>query len=176
MNLNRIKMVSAVVAAVAVAGAVGYQGARWAHAPKLLEVAEAACGVPPATAAFAFPLEGALRSSGSLPIAVGPIDMPGGGGLITLRFDPTVDGGARDVRMIEDVIYLPTGYGRDAQIPDRITITCRDGGIASVRYRNDRRGGATFNVLREQAAAMISDASEPSGDAAEDAAPVTMSD
>jgi hypothetical protein len=169
-------MVGALVVTAAIAGGVGYQWARWSFEPKLIQVTETACGVPPATTAFAIPLEGVLRSLGNLPMAVGPLDIPAGGGLVTLRFDPTVDGRGREVRMIEDVVHLPTGYGRNAQIPDHITLTCRDGAIASVRYRNDGRGSATFNVLREQAAAMMSDASEPSGDAAEDAAPVTMSD
>lgn len=176
MNLNRIKTVGALVVAAAIAGGVGYQWARWTYQPKLIQVTETACGIPPATAAFAIPLEGAMQSIGGLPIAVGPIEIPEGGGLITLQFDPTVDGQAREVQMIEGIVYLPTAYGRNAQIPDQITITCRDGAIASVRYRNDRRGGATFNVLREQAAAMVSDASEPAGEAADQAEPATMPD
>lgn len=175
MNLNRIKTVGALVVAAAVAGGIGYQWARWTYQPKLIQVTESACGIPPATAAFAIPLQGAMQTIG-LPIAVGPIDVPGGGGFITLRFDPTVDGRAREVQMIEDTVYLPTAYGHNAQVPDQITITCRDGAIASVRYRNDRRGSATFNVLREQAAAMVSDAPAPAPNAADPAESATMPD
>lgn len=168
MNLNLIKMGVALLATAAIAGTAGYQWARATYQPKLIQIAGTACGIPAETATFAFPLEGALHSIGSVPIAVGPVDLPDGGGPITLRFDPSVDGQSREITMVEDVVHLPTAYGRNARVPEQITITCRDGAIASVRYRADRQASATFKVLHEQAT-LVSGTSE-TGEA------ITMSD
>lgn len=157
MRTARVRTLGTTLAAAAVAGGAGYLWAQWSYQPKLVEVQQTACGIPPSTASFAVPLEAALRSGGELPIAVGPIDIPDGGGFVVLRFDPAVDGRGRDVRMIDELLVLPTAYGRDATLPERITVTCRDGAIASVRYQSGRRGGSIFSVLHERAAAMAGD-------------------
>jgi hypothetical protein len=62
---------------------------------------------------------------GGLSFAMGPVEVPDGGGPITLRFEPSVDGEAHRVRLSGDTLYLPTGFGRGNSPPRRITIPCR---------------------------------------------------
>ena len=165
MKTDRIKFLVYAAAAVLVAGFAGYTWAKWTHEPPLVEITRTACGVPTTTASFRLPLQTALEAGQNAPLALGPVDMPDGGGLITLRFDPSVDGRGREVRMLDDVLYLPTAFGRGAELPQRITITCRDGMPASIRYQGDRRNAMTYTVLREQTAAVV--ASEPAEVAAD---------
>ncbi len=175
INTNTLKLAGYAALAVIVAGTGGYVWARSVHKPEIVEVRRIACGVPPATAAFGVPLETAMRSVGQLPFGVGPVEMPQGGGLVQLTFDPSTDGKGREVRMLGDTLLLPTAFGRDGSAPERITITCRDGTVASVRYTGKGRGGTTFNVVREEVTAMAPEASDLPAEAAEPAAPAPSS-
>lgn len=154
MDMQKIKTAGIAVAAVVVGGAVGYYWSQSVHEPEIVEVVRTACGVPAASASFGVPLQTALQSGKKLPFGVGPFETADSGGLVRLVFDPAVDGRGREVRMIDGTLHLPTAFGRDSQTPERITITCRDGTIASVRYQRDRRSSTTFNVLREERTAM----------------------
>lgn len=161
MDMQKIKLAGYSAAAVVIGGAVGYYWSQSVHEPKIVQVTRTACGVPAGSGSFGVPLQTVLASSPQLPFGIGPFEAPDGGGLVRLVFDPDVDGRGREVRMVDGTLLLPTGFGRDNQMPQRITITCRDGAIASVRYQRDRRASATFNVLREEATAMAPIQAEP---------------
>ncbi len=154
MDMQKIKQAGIAVAAVVVGGAAGYYWSQSVHEPEIVEVVRTACGVPAASASFGVPLRTAMESGKRLPFGVGPFETADSGGLVRLVFDPAVDGRGREVRMVDGTLHLPTAFGRDNQTPERITITCRDGAIASVRYQRDRRSSTTFNVLREEVTAM----------------------
>ena len=151
---DKIRIGGYVAVALLVAGTGGYVWARSVHKPEITEVARTACGVPPATARFGVPLQTALREGGGgLPFGVGPVEVPQGGGLVSLVFDPAADGKGREVRLVGDTLRLPTAFGRNGEAPARITISCRDGTINTVRYQGGDRRGTTFNVVREEATA-----------------------
>lgn len=163
MNLVTTKFVAYAAAAALLSGAGGYYWARSVHKPALVEVSRTACGLPLATTSLKVPLETTLAVSGNLGFGLGPLEVPDGGGVISLRFDPAIDGGNREVRLVDDVLHLPTGFGRDKQSPTRISISCRNGAIASVRYQGNRRASTSFSVVREQTAAMAPEQPEPIG-------------
>ena len=165
MNPVTTKFVAYAAVAALLSGAGGYYWARSVHKPALVEVSRTACGLPLATTSLKVPLETALAASGNLGFGLGPLEIPDGGGVISLRFDPAIDVGSREVRLVDDVLHLPTGFGRDKRSPTRITISCRNGAIASVRYQGDRRTSTSFNVVREQTAAIIPDQPELLGTA-----------
>jgi hypothetical protein len=129
---------------VAVGG--GYGWARTVHMPQIVEIGSTACGLPIAGARFDVPLQAMLEAAGGLSFAIGPVEVPDGGGPITLRFEPSVDGAAHQARLSGDILYLPTGFGRANSPPRRITIHCRQGVVGSVRYHGAGREGATFDV------------------------------
>ena len=154
-DTNKLKLAGYAALAVVVAGVGGYAWARSVHKPAIVEVSQTACGVPATTAAFGVPLQTALRSGGGVPFGLGPIEVPQGGGPIRLTFDPAADGKGREVRMVDGALHLPIAFGRDNRAPERITLTCRDGALASVRYQGRDRRGSTFNVIREEATAAV---------------------
>jgi len=163
--MNRVTTRFAAYAAVAalLSGAGGYYWARSVHKPALVEVNRTACGLPLATTSVKVPLETTLAASGNLGFGLGPVEVPEGGGIISLRFDPTIDGNGKEIRLVDDVLNLPTRFGRDKRSPTRITISCRNGAVASVRYQGDRRSGTTFKVVHEQTAAMAPEPPEALG-------------
>jgi len=154
MNRIHLKYGAYAVLAAAVAGGAGYWWSARLHAPPMVEIASTTCGVPPATARFDLPLETAVQAIGDRSFVIGPIEMPQGGGIVHLRFDRTVDGKGREVKMLGDTVSLPVVFGRGDAVPERITLTCRDGTLSTVRYQAGRRGGTTFTVVAEEAAAM----------------------
>ena len=153
MDTSRIKLGACAAVAVLAAGGIGYWWAQSTYEPRIVEVSNTACGVPTATARFGVPLQTAVASMGNLPFGVGPVELPQGGGLVSLTFDPATDGKGREVRMVGNNLYLPTAFGRNNQIPERITISCRDGAVGIVRYQGGSRTSSTFNVIREEATA-----------------------
>jgi len=153
MKLARTRFAAYAAGVALLAGAGGYYGGKSAHEPPLVEISRTACGLPPTTTRLKVPLETALAAAGNLRIGIGPIALVRGGGTIDVRFDPELDGSAPEVRMIDDVLHLPAVFGREKRSPARITIGCRDGVVATVRYQGDRRGSMSFNVVRERAAA-----------------------
>jgi hypothetical protein len=108
--------------------------------------------VPTSTARFGVPLQTIIHTADGLSFGVGPVEVPGGGGPISLRFVPSVSGEAPAVRLIDDTLYLPTGFGPAHLPPRRITLYCRESVIGSVRYQGDGRESATFDVVREATA------------------------
>jgi hypothetical protein len=155
MDMNSIKYGAAAVVAVAIAAGAGYWWSARVHSPPMVQVASTTCGVPAAMARFDLPLQTAVQAVGDRSIVIGPVDMPQGGGLVNLRFDRSVDGRAREVTMLDSTLNLPIAFGRDGDLPERITLTCRDGKLNSVRYQSARRTGSTFTVVHEQTAAMV---------------------
>jgi hypothetical protein len=152
MNTAKIRLAGhlTLVAAVGVGG--GYGWARTVHMPQIVEIGSTACGVPTSGPRFGFPLETIVQAAGGLSFGIGPIEVPERGGPIRLRFEPAIDHEARDLRLVDDTLYLPTAFGRERRSPTRITLHCREGVIGSVRYQDGRRESATFNVLRASAA------------------------
>ena len=155
MDTSKIKFGGYAAVAVLVAGGIGYWWAQSTYQPRIVEVSNTACGVPTATARFGVPLQTAMASMGSVPFGVGPVELPQGGGLVNLTFDPAADGKGREVRMVGNSLHLPTAFGRNNQIPERITISCRDGAVGTVRYQGGNRTSTTFNVIREAATAAV---------------------
>lgn len=155
MDMTSIKYGAAAVVAVAIAAGAGYWWSARVHSPPMVQVASTTCGVPAATARFDLPLQTAVQAVGDRSIVIGPVDMPQGGGLVSLRFDRSVDGRGREVTLRDGILHLPVAFGRDNDMPERITLTCRDSRINSVRYQSARRTGSTFNVVHEEAAAMV---------------------
>jgi hypothetical protein len=159
MNAPKIRLAGYLALGAAVAVGGGYGWARTVHVPPIVEVGSTACGVPTSSARFGVPLQTIVQAAGGLSFGLGPVDMPEGGGPIRLHFEPSIDDQARDVRLVDDTLYLPTAFGRERRSPTRITLHCREGVIGSVRYQGGRRESATFNVLRGSAA-MISGRSD----------------
>jgi hypothetical protein len=162
MDAAKIKLAGGAVLVVAAVGG-GYAWARISEQPEIVEIGSIACGVPPLTASFSVPLEAVLAAVGDRPFAVGPVEVPQGGGPISLLFDPAADGRRREVRLIGDTLHLPTVFGQDEVPPKRITINCRDGGLGSVRYQGADRESATFGILRPTGAASTGGRPEHSG-------------
>lgn len=151
-DMQKIKLGAGVLAAVAVVGAGSYWYAASAFSPPIVTISQTACGVPATTASFGVPLATVAQSAPRVPVSFGPIEAPQAGGAVNLKFDAGVDGRAREVTMLGDTLLLPVNFGRDDAYPERITITCRDGAVATVRYQGSSRAGATFNVVHQQLA------------------------
>jgi hypothetical protein len=153
-NLTRLKPVGVLILAVAIAAGGGYAFARTMHMPQIVDIGTTACGLPPASPQFGVPLEAVLRVGGGLPFGVGPVEVPDGGGPISLRFVPALDGQAAEVELVGDTLVLPTTFGPEQRRPRRITIHCRDGAVGSVRYLGDGRTSTTYSVVRRKATAL----------------------
>ena len=138
MDLIRLKPLALVILAAAIAAGGGYAwGAHRAHAAdrrhRHHRLRPAA--VEPQ---FGVPLEAVLRVGGGLPFGLGPVDVPDGGGPISLRFEPSLDGQADAVELADDTLH-PADHLRAASAACRAAsrIHCRDGAVGSVRYLGD---------------------------------------
>ena len=153
--MAKIKLAGYLALVIGVAVGGGYGWARTVHMPPIVEIGSTACGVPTSSARFGVPLQTILQAAGGLSFGLGPVDLPAGNGPISLRFEGSIDGQAGEVRLIDDVLYLPIAFGPDQRRPRRITLHCRDNLIGSVRYQGDGRESATFRVVRAMAATTI---------------------
>jgi hypothetical protein len=161
MDAAKFRLAGYLAVAVAIAAGGGYGWARTVHMPAIVEIGTTACGIPPSSPRFGVPLQTILEAAHGLPFGVGPVEVPEGGGPVSLRFEPSVDGQALNLRLRDDTLYLPTGFGQSHRPPRRITIHCREGVIGSVRYQGDGGEGATFNVTREATAGRAWGAFDP---------------
>jgi hypothetical protein len=151
MNIDTNKLKTGVTAAVALV-AVGF-GAYWysasVHKPPIVSVSQSGAGVP-ANTGFGIPLATLTEAAPGLGAVFGPLEGPADAATLRVAFDPSVDGRGREVTLHGDTLMLPVTFGRDGQIPQRITITYRDGDVASVRYQGKSAGGSTFSVVRPE--------------------------
>ncbi|WP_162913352.1 hypothetical protein [Rhodospirillaceae bacterium SYSU D60014] len=128
-------------------GAAGYLYGVRSTEPHLTVVTTTACGVPASTSSFAIPMQLLTATIPARPVTIGPVEVPGVVNSVSLRFDPTIDGRSTEVRQVENTIHLPLIFGRAAAHPNRIRLICRDGRVATVRYRLDVREQTTFRVI-----------------------------
>lgn len=154
MDMNTLKMGAAAVAAVAIVGAGSYWYAASANKPAIATITQSACGLPATQASFGVPLHTIGTSAPNVAVRYGPIEAPQGGGIIHIAFDGKVDGRGREVELIGDTLHLPARFGRDNHVPERVSLVCRDGQIATVRYSGPSRSAATFNVVHQEEAAL----------------------
>lgn len=148
MDFAKIKIWTiAGVAGVVVAYAGYWYGAQ-RHTPDLAAIATSGCNVPQALAGLEMPMDLLRASTAGVAFAVGPMEAGALPAPLQLVFDPSVDGNQREVAMTGGTLALPVGFGRTATTPDRITLTCRDGAVTTVRYASGRSAATTFNVVR----------------------------
>jgi hypothetical protein len=151
-----LKVAGYVMLAAVLAAGGGYAWARKVHMPRIVEIGSTACGVPESSPSFGMPLEAVMRVAGGRAFGLGPVDIPAGGGPVRLRFEPTLDGEGGEVRLAGTILYLPTSFGQERQLPRRITLHCRDGAIGSVRYQGKGGASMVFQVARGAARAPAS--------------------
>jgi hypothetical protein len=162
MSITNLRLVGLLALAAAVAAGGGYAWARTLHMPQIVEIGSTACGVPETSPRFGVPLAAMMRVAGGLPFGVGPVEVPAGGGPVSLRFEPALDGGMDEVRLVGAMLHLPTSFGHDRRLPRRITLHCRDGAIGSVRYHGAGGASTVFQVVRSKAGACDRAAALPS--------------
>ena len=144
----RLASLAVIITLCSVAGGMaGYFIAARSTEPHLTLVTATACGVPASARGFAMPMQLLAASIPTLPVTVGPIEIPGIGRAISLRFDPTVDGRNTEVVHADGMIHLPLRFGHTATHPSRITLVCRNGRVATVQYALGTRERATFHVV-----------------------------
>jgi hypothetical protein len=153
MIAANLRLAGYLALAAALAAGGGYAWARTVHMPQIVDVGSTACGVPESSPSFGVPLAAVLRVAGNLPFGVGPVEVPEGGGPLSLRFEPALDGEADEVRLAGAILHLPTSFGHDRELPRRITLHCRDGAIGSVRYQGEGGASTVFQVARGKAGA-----------------------
>ena len=163
MNIEKVKLAGYLTLVIGAAVGGGYVWARMVHMPPMVEIGSTACGVPTSSARFGVPLQTIFEAAGGLSFGVGPVEMPEGGEPVRLRFETSIDGQASEVRLIDDVLYLPIAFGPDQRPPRRITLHCREGVLGSVRYQGDGRESATFGVMRAAAVPPTLESSDPPG-------------
>lgn len=146
MLSTNLRLAGYVALAVALAAVGGYAWARTVHMPQIVDIGSTACGVPETSTRFGVPLEAVMRVSGGVPFSVGPLAVPEGGGPLSLSFEPDLDGLAEEVRLEAATLHLPTSFGEDRQLPERITLHCRDGDLGSVRYQSHGRASTVFKI------------------------------
>ncbi|UEM22248.1 hypothetical protein JL100_005715 [Skermanella mucosa] len=123
----------------AVTGTAAYFLSAYLHSAQPVAVTLAGCrGF--GTANVEIPLELLEEGDRAPPVSFGPIDLPGAGGAVTLRFRSAgvADGQGAGVVRIGDVLELPRTFGEAGLVPHRIDLRCRDGKLKTVRYRRDR--------------------------------------
>lgn len=145
ISANR-KLAGYVAVAAALAAGGGYAWARTVHMPQIVDIGSTACGVPESSPRFGVPLEVMVRVSGGVPFSVGPLEVPERGGPLSLSFEPGLDGLAEEVRLEGATLHLPTHFGQDQQLPERITLHCREGDLGSVRYQSNGRASTVFKI------------------------------
>jgi hypothetical protein len=138
--------------AVALGAGGGYAWARTVYMPEIVEIGSTACGVPASSPRFGVPLAAVLQVAGGVPFAIGPLEVPEGGGPVSLRFEPALGGERDSVRLTDATLHLPARFGHAHEVPRRITLHCRDGAIGSVRYQGADGASTVFNVVRKAGA------------------------
>ncbi|MCC5859912.1 MAG: hypothetical protein JJT90_17275 [Ectothiorhodospiraceae bacterium] len=155
VDMKQIKLGAVAVAAVIVVGL----GAHWygasSHKPQIVSVVQAGAGLPSGSG-FGVPLATLTQAAPGVAVSFGPLEGPATSGALKLRFDHTVEVQNREVHLINGELQLPVRFGRDNEVPQRITLTYRDGNLATVRY-NGKSGGMTFNVRQELLAEALAD-------------------
>ena len=153
MRAADLRLVGLVALAAVLAAGGGYAWARAVHMPQIVDIGSTACGVPKTSQTYGVPLAAMARLAGGLPFGVGPVEVPEGGGPVSLRFEPALDGAADEVRLAGAILHLPTSFGHDRQRPRRITLHCRNGAIGLVRYEGAGGASTVFSVVRSKAGA-----------------------
>jgi hypothetical protein len=149
MDMQKMKLGAGAVAGAIVLAGGGYAIGTWMTKPELVAVSSVGCGTIGGGGSFGVPLQTAGLAAPSLGFTYGPIDYPSAGGELRLAFDREADGKQREVTLVGDTLLLPMTFGNNNQSPERITVTCRNNEIATVRY-NRGRAGTTFNVVRQE--------------------------
>lgn len=138
----------AVVGAVALVGAT-YWYTSSVKAQPITQISGSACSIQSPGGSVGLPLNLIRQSAGTAAFTVGPLSASGLDWPVTLRFDPQISGTERQVVRSGSEIRLPVAYGRAQAVPERITLTCRDNGIAQVRYQAGGRTLTSFDVIVE---------------------------
>jgi hypothetical protein len=86
-------------------------------------------------ASVILPLELLRNGADAPPISFGPIDLPGAGGSLRLRFRSDVPSDGMRVIRVGDTVELPLTFGDDQTVPERIDLRCQQGELTMVRYR-----------------------------------------
>ncbi|WP_158044221.1 hypothetical protein [Skermanella pratensis] len=140
-GLNRGMAAALLVPLGAVTGTAGYFLSAHLHSAQPVAITLAGCrgfGI----ANLEIPLELLREGVGTPPVSFGPIDLPGAGGAVTLRFRaagvPESRGIGAVVVRIGNVVELPRTFGEEGLVPQQIDLRCRDGELTTVRYRRDR--------------------------------------
>ncbi|HET8728784.1 MAG TPA: hypothetical protein VFO41_14850 [Alphaproteobacteria bacterium] len=147
MDVQKLKVYGYAAFALLATGGLSYYVAAENNRPPITRVSSVGCGVPATTVSFGLPMRTLAAEAPTVPVRFGPIEIPEGGGLMHLKFDPTIDGTVREVAMSGDEITLPFTFGRDGNVPERIVATCRNGGLANIRYSAGNRSSASFGIL-----------------------------
>ena len=137
-GMNRGMAAALLVPLGAAAGTAAYFLSAHLHSAQPVAVTLAGCrGF--GTANLEIPLELLGEGDHTPPVSFGPIDLPGAGGALTLRFRSAgMPGGhGAGVVRIGDVVYLPRTFGHTGLVPHRIDLRCHEGELRTVRYRRE---------------------------------------
>ncbi len=124
------------LAALGVAGTAGYLAGRSEPAPEV-GISAISCGIPGAEG-FTIPLALLSDAEARVPVLVGPVEVRGAGAPVLLRFVPPRDLDPAGILQRDGVLHLPSRLA-DGSVPEAITLSCRDGAIASVLYQSSDR-------------------------------------
>lgn len=171
MNIDtpRIKRTAGVVIAIALVGVATYWYSASVHKPPIATVSQTGKGVP-VSSSFGIPLATLTAAAPHVAVSFGWLDAPQEGSAFNLTFDPRVDGRGREVALVGDKLLLPVTFGRDSLVPERITITYRNGEVATVRYQGKSRSSSTFQVVRSEPEDLVAGAETEAEVAASEAA------
>jgi len=118
------------LAALGLACLAGYVAGRTEAAPTLLTTVP--CGIRGGDT-IPIPAE-LLDNAGRTPLLVGPLDIPGMGSPVLLRFDAAL-AQAAEARLRDGILSLPP-HPSGAPAPATITLACRNGTLSSVVYQS----------------------------------------
>ncbi|UEM04918.1 hypothetical protein JL101_005635 [Skermanella rosea] len=137
-GMNRGMAAALLVPLGAAAGTAAYFLSAHLHSAHPVAVTLAGC-LGFGTANVEIPLELLGDEAGTPPVSFGPIDLPGAGGAVTLRFRSAGMPGSHGAGVVRigDVVELPRTFGEAGLVPHRIDLRCRDGELRTVRYRRD---------------------------------------
>jgi hypothetical protein len=161
MDMQKMKIGAGMVAGAIIIAGASYAFATWMTKPELVAVSSSGCGSIGAAGNFGVPLSTVGFAAPGLAASFGPVDYPSAGGAVRFAFDRQVDGKGREVVLAGDTLRLPMTFGRDNLSPERISVSCRNGQIATVRY-NRGRTGTTFNVVRQELSEATDEPQSPS--------------
>ncbi len=153
IDMQQIKLGAGVLAAVAVVGVGAYWYSASTHKPHIVTISQSGTGVT-SGAVFGVPLSTLTLAAPGVPVSFGPLEGHPDVGAVNLKFDAGVDGTGREVTMVNGDLLLPVTFGRNSQVPERITVTYRNNNLNSVRYQG-KSGGVTFNVTHSLAVADV---------------------